>query len=176
MVADVSIVSSTKEMFQVASWSTDANKAINFEALEIDSEIIREGVAEWDRLRGDRAYPLRSDIDPLRLPVHLLPHIVLIDVIDHDLPDFRWRLVGTHTTGLMQRDSTGLEWRALYDTQDFEKVALGPMRVLQKGLPCRTLTRAPARDRRFLYIESVDLPLSSDGSRIDMIIGFVDSH
>lgn len=46
----------------------------------------------WKRLRdGNRAH--RKMIDPLELGAAVLPHIVLLDVIDGG-EDFRWRLFG----------------------------------------------------------------------------------
>lgn len=172
MATSFEIGDTTREDFRLASFPDGFENSIDLQSLQIQSGIIREGVAEWDRLRAGRAQPLRSDIDPLTLPRRLLPYILLIDVTDHDLPDFRWRLIGTHITEVMQRDSTGSDWRALYDEADFAKVSLGPRYVLETGVPCRTLTRAPTDNRQFLSIESVDLPLSTDGQRTDMIMAF----
>jgi hypothetical protein len=174
MARTVDLRSSRREMFRVAA--TDVDGAPDLNSLGIESDRIREGTEVWDRLREGRPFPMKSDIDPLKIPAHLLPHIILIDVIDQELPDFRWRLIGTHTTEIMRRDSTGREWRDLYGDANFAEVALGPCQVLLTGLPCRTLVRAPDRDRNFLVIESVDMPLSTDGSKIDMILAFNHAH
>lgn len=174
MAKSFDIRKSTSEVCRLAEVSP--NGAPDLESLEIESDLIRQGVAFWDGLRAGRRFPSRSDLDPLKLPRHLLPHIGLIDVIDQDLPDFRWRLIGTHMTAVMRRDSTGRTWRELYGEANFRNVALGPCSVLERGLPCRTLVRAPDRARDFLVIEGVDLPLSADGQRINMILGFNHAH
>lgn len=47
-------------------------------------------LAAWQRWRGDRIVPERTDVDVVELPA-LLEHLVLLDVEDKD---FRFRLVG----------------------------------------------------------------------------------
>lgn len=140
-----------------------------------DSPIIGAGYRYWLDLCAGRPFPLRADIDPATMPRHLLPHVVLVDVLDTTKPDFRWRLIGTHTTDIMGRDATGKVWSRLYSHEDFFNVSEGPRHVLATGEPFHSVSRAPLRDREFILIESVDLPLSSDGREIDMILGFNDS-
>ncbi|WP_417513585.1 PAS domain-containing protein [Minwuia sp.] len=137
-----------------------------------ESRIIRDGAAYWDRLRGERPYPLRRDVDPLTMPRHLLPYVLLIDIISTNPPDFRWRLIGTHVTGVMGRDSTGRVWSELYSEEHFETLTIGPRTALTTGQPCRTVAGAPDNERNFITLESIDLPLSTDGVAIDMLLAF----
>ena len=66
---------------------------------------IRQAIDWWERLRGDREMPTRRDIDPAGAPA-LLPHIILLDV-QHDPPDFRYRLIGTEIDRHMSAPFTG---------------------------------------------------------------------
>ena len=71
-----------------------------------------ELLAYWQRKRGTRHMPRRSDIDP---PVELVRHadsLVLIDVLA-DAQDFRYRLIGTQVVAGHGRDSTGMTARQL---------------------------------------------------------------
>jgi hypothetical protein len=57
------------------------------------AEIIAPALSYWESIRGGRAMPRRSDIDPAQIP-RLLPFVMLVDVLVDPL-DFRFRLVGT---------------------------------------------------------------------------------
>src|SRR5579859_8055397 len=59
----------------------------------------------WSAKRGARRMPSRADIDPADLRV-LLPHIMLLDVIDGG-SDMRYRLVGTEIERHLGRPVTG---------------------------------------------------------------------
>ena len=70
-----------------------------------DNPKFRDLLAYWERKRGTREMPTRSDIDPLELKQHL-GWLVMVDV----LPEpgrFRFRLVGTKVVEAYGRDSTG---------------------------------------------------------------------
>ena len=56
----------------------------------------------WDGKRQGRGIPARADFDPLEIPPHILPGILLIDVA-HDPLHFRYRLVGTRDVGQIGR-------------------------------------------------------------------------
>lgn len=140
-----------------------------------DSPIIGDAYSYWFSLCAGRPFPLRSEVDPIAMPRHLLPRVVLVDIIDREKPDFRWRLIGTYTTDLMGRDATGRIWSELYSPEDFRSVSEGPRHIISTGKPFRSVVRAPLREREFMMIEAIDLPLSSDGREIDMVLGFHDS-
>ncbi|WP_416896957.1 MAG: PAS domain-containing protein [Minwuia sp.] len=140
--------------------------------LEEASELIREGHAFWDALRGTRPWPARTDLDPLDVPRHLLPHMLMIDVERGPPRRFRWRLIGTHITSVMQRDSTGRYFDELYSASEFERVTIGPLTVFETGRACHNITRAPSSERAFIQMEAIDMPFSRTGEEMDMILAF----
>lgn len=140
-------------------------------------------IALHDYWRGKRTMtpmPSRADIHPRDFKGHL-PRIFLIDV----LPDggFAFRLAGTAIVDLFGCDPTG---KALPD-------ALGPQAarlasavftaVVEYGRPMRTLgamdwwtppkkasSEAPEHDLAHMTFEAVHMPLSPDGSDVNIIM------
>lgn len=125
----------------------------------------------WDAMRGDRPMPSRADFDPAAAPRGLLPHIILVDVVRTPQLRLRWRLLGTHITKAMGRDSSGQWFDELYNEKEMALAAASFLRVVETGQPVCTIARAPTENRAFLTVEAIDLPLSSDGETIDMILG-----
>jgi hypothetical protein len=56
-----------------------------------------ELIALWDRARGDRELPLRDDL-PVRSLKPYLPRLAMVEQVNNDPPQFRYRLVGTIVT------------------------------------------------------------------------------
>jgi hypothetical protein len=56
--------------------------------------IAREALAYWEGKLSGRPMPTRRDFDPVFEIPHLLPWIMLVDVLREPL-DFRYRLIGT---------------------------------------------------------------------------------
>ena len=137
---------------------------------EIRSDALRKGLDAWQAARGQKEMPARRDLDPAGLPRSLLRHLLLIDV--ERTPHFRmrWRLIGTHVTSVMGRDSTGKYWDELYPPEVMQILMTGPMAAMETRRPVRTLGSAPSEERGFLQSENLDLPLSADGETVDMIM------
>jgi hypothetical protein len=70
----------------------------------IADERLKEGYAYWRRKAPGAKPPRRADFDPIEIP-HLLPHILLVDVLEHGR--FRYRLVATETRQQQKSDPTG---------------------------------------------------------------------
>ncbi len=138
--------------------------------LQINEPVVAEALAAWDRLRGDRAMPAPSDLDVLDLPRPLLPHLLLLDVEHEPALRFRWRLIGTHTTAALGRDSTGRYWDELYDDRGLAALSRGPLWVLRHRRPIRVLGSATYADKDHVHSESIDLPLTHDGTAVDRIL------
>ncbi len=133
-----------------------------------DSEPLRKLHALWNRKRDGRPMPSRGDFDPLELKDDL-GWITLVDV-EHGPTRFRYRLVGTNVTELMGRDATGSYLDELYPAP-VERVATSSFRELvRSGTPNRVLGTMHHAERGFLGFESIDLPLSSDGQSVNMIM------
>lgn len=152
---------------------TGAFRVAAVEESEVESPLLPEARALWDRLRGGRPMPSRRDFDPVEAPRRLLPHLILVDVAYGQTPSprFRWRLLGTHVTTAMGRDSSGRWFDEIYREREMELVVCGMGAALETRRPCFTRARAPSDERSFLLVEAVDMPLSSDGERVDMILG-----
>ena len=114
--------------------------------------------------------PSRADIDPLELRPHL-PGIILIDVVD-DERRYVYRLVGTREVAMRGKDPTGQSI-----IQGFFAPSLNAaLAILDKVVA----TRAPlfmhrdftAPDGRLGYEDIVMMPLSGDGDRVTMIMGY----
>jgi len=138
--------------------------------LRFEAPVLTLALETWNRLRGDRAMPSPADIDPLTLPRALLPHILLIDVEHEPALRFRWRLIGTHITNVTGRDSTGRYWDEIYDRQIFGKLKTGPLWIMKHRRPVRTFGSAYYVSKDFIGSESVDLPLSVDGSTVSRVM------
>lgn len=139
-------------------------------ALEVVSPVAALALAEWDRLRGGRTMPAPSDVDPLALPRRLLPYILLLDIEHQPALRFRWRLIGTHITGVVDRDRTGRYWDEIYDRRTFAVLSTGPLWVLEHKRPLRVLGNAHYAGKDHIRSESVDMPLSNDGVTVHRIL------
>ena len=137
--------------------------------LNIQHPLLRDGLKVWNDLRGDRPMPAPADIDPLKLPVRLLPNIMLLDIEYQPRRRYRWRLIGTYITETLGRDSTGRYWDEIYDSRAMHELCQGPTWVIENRRPLRNLGTAHFVNKTYLKIESVDMPLSTDGEQIDRL-------
>lgn len=76
----------------------------------------------------------------------------------------------------MGRDSSGRWFDELYNEREHALVDRGIRGAVEARGPCFTRAQAPSEDRSFLLVEAVDMPLSSDGERVDMILGACQFH
>jgi hypothetical protein len=132
----------------------------------------------WKDKAGARRMPARRDIDPVDL-VPFLPSIMLVDVCT-PAPEsgnaaahghYVYRLVGTREVEMRGSDPTG---------KPVATHALGGMTDLAlQNYDTVVRTRMPLFDRneedvqiheRLRDLDSVLLPLSSDGDRVDMVL------
>ena len=123
----------------------------------------------WDRKRGARLMPSRADILPEEL-AGLLGNLFMVDVVrDGTEPRFRYRLVGTALSSIMDQELAG----KFVDEMPllFRKFALPAYReILRAGRPTYKETNAfegwwVVRYKRLM------LPLSSDGKTVDIVLG-----
>jgi hypothetical protein len=139
------------------------------------SPIVRQGLDYWLQLKGDRAYPARSEIVP-RAIVRLLPHLSLIRLIDGGA-DYELRIVGdahvkahgVSSQGLRVSDvdkfipgySAGL--KMVYDAAVRERGAIGFRGWFRRG-----------EQKEKSFSESVLMPLGPDATTIDHVLTFSD--
>ncbi|HYM71380.1 MAG TPA: PAS domain-containing protein [Stellaceae bacterium] len=126
----------------------------------------------WAGKRGGRRMPSRADLDPLDM-AFIFGNVILVDVIDENPPRFRIRLHGTklaqragyELTGKMLDELPVTEFRTLA-RQSFTAVATS-------GEPLHGI-RNRVIDDRFARYETVIMPLSDNGERVDkLIIGLI---
>lgn len=136
---------------------------------QIEDELLRRLLDDWDRWRGDRELPARRDFTPETIR-YLLGDVILLDVEAEPLR-FRYRLIGTNVTGRWRMDLTG-HYLDQHPDPAFRALIIPFNRQIVE-------TRRPARIRFDLYsehsrklinYEALHLPLSADGMRIDMLL------
>lgn len=122
----------------------------------------------WHRLRGSRDMPARRDFSPTDLKGHL-GWIALIDV-EYDPERYRFRLVGADIATGLSRDSSHQYLDAVYGPEFYE-TAVGSYRwILEHRKPIRAFGEMVHARKGHIRFESLDLPFSSDGQAIDMIM------
>jgi hypothetical protein len=139
--------------------------------LSFEREIPRLGAESWAALCADGGLPGRNDIDPLKLPRAVLPHILLIDVEDGAARRFRWRLIGTHTTTVLGRDSTG---RYLDEVLPADRYGsfIEPLNwVIEHRRPTRIWGRATHVEKTWVPFENFLAPMVDDEGIVVMLFG-----
>ena len=139
------------------------------DAAELSEPILQDFFAYWDRVRRGRRFPGRGDIDPIDMPAHILPHLVLIEVLA-DIGDFRYRLAGTKVV-----EGAGYELRGRLASEgpatDPAALCRDMALVAGDGRPRHVRLGCNERPRGFRSVEQVLAPLSRDGDDIDMLFG-----
>ncbi len=149
--------------FEAIEYQLDPNLAVK-------SPILEAGLAAWRELCDGRHMPRPRDIDPLRLPKKILPHIALLEIEHTPVFRLRWRLIGTHITAALGRDSTGRYWDEIYGARAYRQLLTGPAWVVKHRLPVRITGSADFAGKGHIRTESLDLPLSADGQRVDRLM------
>jgi hypothetical protein len=127
--------------------------------------------AFWRSVRGDGKVPLKSRIDPVAMPRHIMPNLFLYD----QMPDgrFRCRLSGTALCDAFQFDATGQY------LEDFVAPSVIGDRlslyreVLDRALPVAFISNIAESERSWIKFARLMLPISISGERPDAIFGMV---
>ena len=129
----------------------------------------------WNRLAQRLGrMPRRVEIDPLDLPVELLPNIFLVDVVREAgaaAPRFRFRLLGTAITARETvRPGDYLDQSLKNKTPD--DITPQYLACLERRVGIRSTNLAwdhPTKE--FITYHVMLLPLSSDGEEVDALLG-----
>ena len=126
--------------------------------------------AYWASAKGDRIAPPRSAIYPEEIDIALLPNIALLDVVG-DPPRFRFRLFGTGLVMSYGEDVTG----RYVDEIDLSSISPDILShftaVVRECRPQTVRTTLWKRaDERYIEYERIGLPLSDNGTRVNMIL------
>ncbi len=137
--------------------------------LEPKHEQLRLLLAYWLAKKGDRPAPTRAEIDPAEIK-SLLPHVGLVDVEPSPLR-FRFRLAGTEIIKGYGEELTG-RYLDEVDLDNHEREIIGDYtRAAESGEPSCSMLDYKRKDGHYIRYERMVLPLSSDGKKIDMLIG-----
>lgn len=135
-------------------------------------DIIQEARDYWNRCRGDRAMPSRTDIDPGDIR-HLLPNVVLIDIMQGPL-DFRYRLIGTEIDRHSAERHTGKRISEIPDRAAPSKVWDNLQSVVDTGEPSESSVPYVGPLQDFLTTRQIVLPLSDDDGDVNMLLVIID--
>ena len=129
----------------------------------------------WNKKRGARAMPTRADIDPAEL-VRFLPTIMLVDVRPGRSitggPVYVYRLVGTAEVEVRGQDPTGHPVETHGVGESLIDAVRNYDQVYERRAPWFDAYETLHTDRFIRDGESVFLPLSSNGTDVDMILVF----
>ena len=122
----------------------------------------------WAGLRKGGRLPARSDLDPGAIK-RLLPTISLIDVAGCE---FRVRLAGTGLYDVYGREITGRRLSDIYTPSAAEGWRAELAQVVGEGRPAAGVHNLAWRGASHLSLLWLRLPLASNGSDVDMILGY----
>jgi hypothetical protein len=133
----------------------------------ISDDALRRLYLYWKDKAGDRRFPGRPDIDPLDF-AYVLGWVTLVDVL-HDPLRFRFRLYGSELAHRHGLDLTGRYLDQHPDHQFGMMLQRSWEQVVTAGAPAcvRYERKIGERKRRW---ESLRMPLSTDGTTIDMLL------
>lgn len=125
----------------------------------------------WRRKRGDRLMPSRADLDPTEIPTRLLPCISLVDVVS-DERRYVYRLAGTADVQVRGFDPTGKSVREAFFGPNAENALSCYDKVVSTRAPLLDTEPFVATNGRYASEETIFLPLSDDGRRVNKILVF----
>lgn len=123
-----------------------------------------------EKCRG-RRMPARADLDPAEMPVRLLPGITLVDVVP-DARRFIYRLVGTGEVEVRGTDPTGRSVIEGFFGPSVEDALSCYSRVVETRAPLLDAEPFVATNGRYISEETIFLPLSDDGTNVNMVLVF----
>lgn len=129
---------------------------------------LRQLYEYWDCKRGARPMPARSDLDPIDIRF-IIGNVIMVDVIEGTPPQFHIRLHGTNLSEQVGFDLTGKLLDAMPLPEFRELTRQSFAKVVQTKEPLHA-HRDRTLDRRRRFYETLILPLSSDGERVDRIL------
>ncbi|MGV8996016.1 MAG: PAS domain-containing protein [Parvibaculaceae bacterium] len=123
----------------------------------------------WFEGKGDALVPLRSAIEPTKIP-SILPWLLLLEVVMIDgKQEFRYRLSGTGCRDIFGIDYTGkiLGESLTPDGANARKHEF--QKVISTGKPIYSSSHLPIAERDFINVFRGVFPVSVNGNHIDQI-------
>jgi hypothetical protein len=135
---------------------------------EIETPYLRRLFAYWQDKRRGRDFPSRRDLDPREF-AFALGHVLLIDVLENP-QRFRFRLHGSVLSFRARYDMTGRMVDELPNEENRAVLLARCCQLVETKRPCFARSQRVVDGLVYGY-EVVWLPLSSDGTTVDMLLG-----
>ena len=128
----------------------------------------------WNARRGIRSMPTRADIDPMEMR-QWLPRITLVDV-GPDGAQLTYRLAGTQIVDLLGMNPTGQPVENAWPEDEAARLRERCREVVETRGPvfCQQTCEWLVDQRPSAW--AMCLPLSADGQRVDMILGYLSDN
>lgn len=132
----------------------------------------QQGTAElldyWNRIRGKRAAPGRSDIDPAEIR-HVLCDSFMVEI--DSARQFPMRLSGARLDAFCMQRQKNLSFLTLWSSQDRRSIAAALLSLMDCATPMSGVVRAQARGFAPIEMELLLLPLRSGTKCAPRILG-----
>ena len=133
----------------------------------ITDDALRRLYQYWNEKRGNRRFPARRDIDPLDF-AYILGWVTLVDVT-YNPTRFRFRLYGSELAHRIGVDLTGT-YADQHPNREFGAMLQRSWQeVVDRGEPICAHYERELDNRRRKW-EVLRMPMSSDGTTIDMLL------
>lgn len=136
--------------------------------MDIKSPNLQRFLYDWHNWRGERAFPARADIDPLKLR-YILGNLSVIDVLRDPLRFF-FRIQGTASVDRTSFDLTGKMLDALPNETLRNIMHNNLALTLEKRAPFLIFHESMSLYKAYGHLEVLVLPFSSDQDIIDMLV------
>jgi hypothetical protein len=135
---------------------------------EITHPKLRQLYEYWDGKRAGRDMPSRADLDPVEMRF-VIGNVIMVDGIEGTPPGFRIRLHGTNLSEQVRFDLTGkmLDEMPLAEFRELTRHSFAHVATTKQPLHAH---RDRILDNRRRFYETIILPLSSDGEKVDRIL------
>jgi hypothetical protein len=134
---------------------------------------LRVMLEHWRGLCGVRFAPARDAFDPIAVPAHILPNIMMVDV-RNDPRDFTYRYWGTGAVDLHGADLTGRSVREIKPAAFAEMIWQQYEDVVETKAPGLYLHKVPVKYGSLRPHAILRLPFSSDGKAVDITMSVDD--
>ena len=134
----------------------------------VKDERLRRFCAYWLRARGARVMPSREQIDPVDISF-VLAHVWLYDLVPPNR--FRCRLAGEDVARLFRPSPRGRFLDEIFSADHGAEVTSRFMNMVERRQGTHTVGPCYLSGERQVFGERITLPLSTDGTTVDALIG-----
>jgi len=134
--------------------------------------ICDQGLAYWQRLKGDRLAPHRAEFDPVDIP-SLLPNLIFMEVVD-DGQDFVFRVIGDDVRRYMFDNYTGKRFSSLEHIEPDGPILSRMRWVAREGQVLREPSPYVGPHKDVTKRDDILLPLLNDAGAVGHILVFLE--